>query len=41
MPEAREIREELASVYAIRSHERFHAGQYALAGCGQSRLHSP
>ncbi len=31
IPEAREIKEELASVYAIRSHERFENGQFALA----------
>lgn len=31
MPEAKEIQEELASVYAIRSHERFQDGQFALA----------
>jgi tetratricopeptide (TPR) repeat protein len=31
MPEAREIQEELASVYAIRSHERFQDGQFVLA----------
>ena len=31
IPEAREIQEELASVYAIRSHERFENGQFALA----------
>ncbi len=29
MPEAREVKEELASVYAIRSHERFENGQFA------------
>ncbi len=31
MPDAREIQEELASVYAIRSHELFENGQFALA----------
>jgi serine/threonine protein kinase len=32
MPQAREIKEELASVYAIRSHERFENGQFSEAG---------
>lgn len=31
LPEAREFQEELASVYAIRSHDRFENGQFALA----------
>jgi Flp pilus assembly protein TadD len=31
IPESREIKEQLATVYAIRSHERFENGQFALA----------
>ncbi len=31
MPQAREVREELASVYAIRSHERFENGRFSEA----------